>query len=108
MGGAHLTEAEAIAYTAALNVFCLGGLSFVIWLLGALATIGTASRWQLDSQGPVVKPTASRSLKVLAFSSLAIWAILLPFTQPEQQLRHKVESAFRAGRYGDALTLMSA
>ena len=47
-------------------------------------------------------------MRTLAFLSLATWLVLLPFTQPEQQLRRQVEEDFHAGRYAEALAVMSA
>lgn len=47
-------------------------------------------------------------MRHLALSSLAIWIAILPLTQPEQQLRRRVEVAFRDGRLVDALDMMSA
>jgi hypothetical protein len=41
-------------------------------------------------------------------ASLAIWIPILPFTQGEQQVRRRVEIAFREGRFRDALAELSA
>src|SRR5262249_23508919 len=39
---------------------------------------------------------------------LAVWAFILPFTQPEQQLRSRVEHNFVRGQLGEAFAEMSA
>src|SRR5208283_4264706 len=50
----------------------------------------------------------SQQLRRLAWASLLVWVIILPFTQREQLLRTSVERAFREGRIADALAVMSA
>jgi len=49
-----------------------------------------------------------RSVWSFAAASVAVWLVPLPWTQGEQQLRGAVERAFRAGRYGEMLTEISA
>jgi hypothetical protein len=46
-------------------------------------------------------------LHALVLTSLGIWFVFLPFTQPEQQLRHRVEQELKDGRIAEALAEMS-
>jgi hypothetical protein len=107
MGGVHLTEAESAVRGAAQFIGCWGGCTFLIWFMFAVSLNGT-TRWQ--NAGTEVPPTMAMtwSLRGLAVLSLAFWIGILPFTQPEQQLRRRVEIAFRDGRVVDAVAEMSA
>jgi hypothetical protein len=106
MGGVRLTQTESAVRGAAQLVCCLGGLSFLVWLGVAIATIGDHSRWQLETHSRGVLQV-SLPVMALAFVSLAVWFVFLPFTQPEQQLRRQVESAFRNDEIAKGLALMS-
>jgi hypothetical protein len=107
MSGTHLTEAESAVRGAAQFVGCWGSLSFVIWLVLAFC-FKPNSHWLLPLASDAVRRSISRPLSALAFLSLAIWVGILPFTQPEQQLRRSVEKAIQDGRLADGLALMSA
>jgi hypothetical protein len=65
------------------------------------------SQWETAPSVEKIKPTKGW-LGSLAWASLVIWAVILPFTQPEQQLRRRVEHTFREKRITDALKEMSA
>jgi hypothetical protein len=107
MGGVRLSEREAALAATVFNAGFVGFCSGPIWLVGALATrIPTRPRWRVSSAEPA--PNPSRPLWMLAAASLLIWLAVLPWTQPEQQLRTRVESAFRTGQYREALAEMSA
>lgn len=109
MGGVHLTEAESALRGARDFVCCCGGCSFPIWLLLLLGSdsSGGKLRWQLPIAADVPQPGVSWPLRILAFVSVTIWIGILPFTQPEQQVRRQVDSAFHEGRLTDGLALMS-
>jgi hypothetical protein len=110
MGGMRLAETDAFVLEAAVSVLTCGGATFPVWFLcaagGALEEKVTGS-WQIQMQTTVVPRSVSWPLRIVAFFSLAIWIVILPFTQPEQQLRRDVEIAFREKRIADALALMS-
>jgi hypothetical protein len=118
MGGVRFSKEEMAVRGAAQWFACMGGLSLPVWWLSALTP--SKSSWALprthdaaadgDASG-----SASRhaepvrwSLRILAVLSLAIWIPILPFPQREQQVRWRVESAFREGRFHDALAELSA
>ena len=105
MGGAHLPGAEGMVRGAAQNVLCFGGGSFLIWVIAA-AICASKTCWQVRPD-QAANPAIRWPLRILALASLAIWPAILPFTQPEQQLRRRVECAFRQGRHADGLAEMS-
>jgi hypothetical protein len=119
MGGVRVSEADMPVRSAAQFVACWGGCSLIFWWLLAIVA-GNRSTWALpwrqdanpaDSDGvAAIRHVAHVSwpLRILAFASLAVWIPILPFTQPEQQIRWRVETAFREGRFRDALNEMSA
>jgi hypothetical protein len=117
MGGVRVSDSESVVRNAAQAVVCWGGCSLIVWWL--LAFI--AGPWALPP-GPDVKIAESSAhvpanggsgpvswpLRIMVIASLAIWIPILSYTQPEQQLRWQVDTAFREGRIGDALAVMSA
>ncbi len=108
MGGVRLTESEAAVQGATLIVGCLGGLSAPVWGIGALAMFfAVRAKWQVVPAPPEPAPVA-RGVWGLAASSLLVWLPILPFMQPEQQLRSQVERYMKAGRIAEALDLLSA
>lgn len=109
MGGLHLTDSDRLLQEVTIGVLFAGGCSFVLWLfLAALAFAESRLRWEIPA--PVGAPSFRPSVPLLglALVSLAIWAMVLPFTQPEQQLRFRVEKLFQTCRVRDAVAEMSA
>jgi hypothetical protein len=110
MGGVRLSETDMVVRGAAQGVVCWGGCSLLIWWLCAF-NCGSRSTWALSWEP---RPSSGRAepvrwpLRILAVVSLVSWVPILPFTQPEQQVRRRVEIAFREGRYRDGLSEMSA
>jgi hypothetical protein len=119
MGGMRVSEAERAVRSAAAWVAFLGGVSLLVWWLNAFSAVNRSS-WALsrteeaaadgDPSGSASRPAepVRWPLRILALVSLAIWIPILPRTQREQQVRCRVESAFREGRFHDALAEMSA
>jgi hypothetical protein len=109
MGGARLSEADQVRRGLARMIVVGGVCSFPVWLVGALALsyVGKPS-WRVVEPNPAERVRSSVALQVLAWFSVAFWGLVLPFTQPEQQLRRQVEQAFAAGRITPALAEMSA
>ncbi len=109
MGGIRLNESELVMKSAALVVLQGGICSLPLWLIGAIwAGIVSKPAWQVD---PIVHGKSSRSswpMWGLAWGSLAIWTFILPFTQPEQILRRRVEQQLAKGQITAALAEMSA
>jgi len=109
MGGIRLTESEALMRNVACSVCQFAGFSLPVWLIGAVVVSKKYRPNWRDSQR--VRPERSpghRGIGILAWTSLAIWLFILPFTQPEQQLRRRVERDLQDGRIAQALAEMSA
>jgi hypothetical protein len=106
MGGIRLSESESLINGTAWMVGSLGILSWPIWAVGAVAACNNS--WEVINLADVPPGPVSRSLWLVAGAAVVIWALVLPFTQPEQQLRRQAEVALRSGRIREALLLMSA
>ena len=77
----------------------MGTLSLMYW---------RAIPWSWTVERITAAPPISMQVKSLVAGSLLFWAFLLPWTQPEQQLRRAVERDLRAGEYRQAFVTMSA
>jgi hypothetical protein len=111
MGGINATTAEKAVHEATVSVLMFGGCSFPVWFIlaaGGALEVDVAGQWRVPVPSNSAVQGVSWPLRVLAFSSLAIWITILPLTQPEQQLGREVETAFREKRIGDGLAIMSA
>lgn len=109
MGGVRMTDAENVLAGAKFLVLFFGVVSWPIWALGSLVVAQshkTAWTWS-GGDVPSVAPIG-RSVWSLVAASLVVWCFVLPWTQPSQQLRGEVERATRAGRFREALNVMSA
>jgi hypothetical protein len=112
MGGIQLSGPDKILFEIACGVGQLGCFSLPIWIIGTMLTL--AMRQEFFHKLSAVSSTNHTpkspllSLWILAAASLAIWVVLLPVTQPEQQLRYSVEKDFKEGNISQALAIMSA
>jgi hypothetical protein len=106
MGGIR-AENEEFLNNVAIVILSYGICCFPFWLVGAIAVV---KRNPPGGPEPLPPPTGTPRLPLwgLAVGSLAIWLFILPFTQPEQQLRYRVEQALIQGRIEDGLAEMSA
>ncbi len=106
MGG--IPEQQSIAMTALLvTFFCW--VTLPLWVL--MAAIATSSfRNQPEWRVPAPSEPPGRGRGALACAAMAVagWAALLPFTQPEQRLAHRVDQTYRTAGPAAALALMSA
>ncbi len=108
MAGLRLTESESMLRGLALLVAFFGTCSLVVWIIGAsIVAFASEPHWQ----GLPWKETSyngrRRTMVVIACASLLFWFFVLPFTQPEQILRRKVERDLHEGRIEKALATMS-
>ncbi|MGE5192272.1 MAG: hypothetical protein ACM3U2_07180 [Deltaproteobacteria bacterium] len=108
MGGIRLSPSERIIQGTAILVGLAGVTSWPIWLIG-MSIVGFPRRsdWTPAVEGPSAGKIGP-SLWGLACLSLAVWIIVLPRTQSEQQLKWLVERDLRAGRLERAVRLLSA
>ena len=108
MGGVRLSEREEIILTTALFAQVISILTWPIWALGTAIEALRGQKWryvltELTPQGRV-----RSSLWALAACAILVWLPILRWTQPEQQLRHRVETEFAERRIEDAIGLMRA
>jgi hypothetical protein len=91
MGGLRLSESDAIIKKTAVSVVTLGVLSFPVWLIGAIVARCVAGpHWPLNRIAES-SPHSGYAATILACLSLLFWLPILPFTQREQLLRHRIE-----------------
>lgn len=135
MGGIEVPPAVSVLASVALTVRVLGLLSLPIWLIGTVVVAGSGRLRRdipavLNSTAPLLStnddeahvvpaPDATaespfrgdrsrRTLLQLGWVSIAVWAFILPFTQPEQARRYEVERALQAGNATAAIELLSS
>jgi hypothetical protein len=109
MGGFRVTDSEKLLGGVTLLVSFLGGCSLPVWLIAALvAGIVSKPAWYGPSSPQDGPARSGGGLLYLALASVGVWAVVLPFTQPEQQLRRRVERDLETGNYRRALAEMSA
>jgi hypothetical protein len=107
MGGIPLTESEQMIQEAALWVGCLGVPTWFVWLLGVCIVWYGDKSWQAPQANVATEGRIDPSLWCLAGVMVLGWGLVLPFTQPEQRLRHDVESALAHDRIAEAIQTMS-
>jgi hypothetical protein len=109
MSGTRLSESEMVLQSAAQSLGCLAALMAPISFVAVLTLIVSERKqgqtWPLTG---MAAPRPSRGLWALALGSIAVWLVILPFTQPEQQLRRRVERILQAGLIHDGITEISA
>ncbi len=107
MGGIPLTQSEQMIQAAALWVGCLGLPTWFIWFIGVCMVWSGGKNWQVPQAEIAACGRIEPSLWCLAGLMILAWGLVLPFTQPEQQLRHDVESELDRGKIAAALQTMS-
>jgi hypothetical protein len=106
MSGVRMTQSEMLLAATGFWVNVGAFLSLWLWIIGALvATWLSRPAWQASATD---SPTSSNEMPLLAMVSVAFWLGTLPFTQPEQILRRRVEHDLKEGRIAEALAEMSA
>lgn len=109
MGGIRLTESEMIIRDTAMLVNVVGIVTWGIWCVGAIGVSALGKdRWPwFAAAEPDVDVRVSATAWGLGVLSIAVWAPILPVTQPPQQLRRQVEDHLAAGRIENAVQVMS-
>jgi hypothetical protein len=107
MGGVRLSPQERVLVTPVLFGMAGGWLSAPLWIIGALFVYARSEPgWTPPERGP--RARIGRSLWGLGLGVIFFFVALLPFTQPEQQLRGRVERAFAAGRFEDGIAVLTS
>lgn len=107
MGGIPQSESEQAIQAAAFGVGAIAILTWIVWFLGSFVALAGPRDWIRNAEATTEQRRVSPALWILAVASLLIWIPVLPVTQPEQQLRHKTESALQGGKIKEGLDLMS-
>ncbi len=109
MGGFRVSPADSVLLGVAHAVLHFGCCTWFLWcVLAAGAWSRSQLRWRASDPAAANVSRPSLPLWGLALVSLGVWAVVLPFTQPEQQLRWRVERLFAEDRIAEALTETSA
>jgi hypothetical protein len=104
MGGIRLGESERVLRDVAFTVFMVGGCSLPLWLLAGIAfLVASQPSWGVAR----VAKSRCLGLGLLAVGSVVVWVAILPWTQPEQIRKRRVERAFAEKRFDEALEEMS-
>jgi len=104
MGGVRLGDAERVFATAALTGRILGTFAGLVLGLAWMCSFSARRRWGWNISQP---PVPLLPLAITAMVAIAWWCVWLPFTQPEQQLRHRVEHALRSNDFATGLNLLA-
>jgi len=108
MGGIRLSESDRIIRDVACFVQFWGFIALPVLGIMSLFVFATAKPKWSSCRATELSTSSNRRIWVLAIASLAVWAFVLPFTQPEQRLRRKTEVALRNGRIDEGIQLMLA
>jgi hypothetical protein len=108
MGGVHYSEAETLLALVTFSIASLSVITIPILGLGALvAALRRTPKRGWSALAACNSAHVQPKLRALAIAAVLVWLTVLPFTQPEQRLRWRVESLFRAGDIHAALAEMS-
>ncbi len=107
MGGVRLNALEQLNASVAGMSCCF---SVLLWpILFAVATgsfSASRSSWSTPDKPPLQRKV-HRSSWIVGALSIAIWAAIIPFTQPQQFLRYRVERELIHGDLPHGLAMMS-
>ncbi|HZU36229.1 MAG TPA: hypothetical protein VFA18_09985 [Gemmataceae bacterium] len=107
MAGIRLSEPDQVLQRAAQAVASFSWLTLPIWMLSTLI-VYYVSKPAWAPHADAARSRTSRPLWGLVGVALLIWVAVLPFTQPEEQLRRRVETLFEQHHVPEALAAMSA
>lgn len=109
MGGIRLSESESALYSTVMLLRVLTVISWPVWLIGAgVAVFRQQPKLEYQPAAHPPYPRVAGHVWAVAVGLVAMWALVLPQTQPEQQLRRQVERDLQGGRIREGLVAMSA
>jgi hypothetical protein len=108
MSGLHQKEGEGIVVSVGWYVVWAAVGFLPICALGLILTHSERGPWQGPLAPSEPRTFPSRGVWCLAISSVAIWGLILPFTQPSLILKTEVDNDLKGGRIAEGLALMSA
>ena len=101
MGGIRLSESEQLIQATTFWVAAAGLLSFPIWLIGTVVAAACKNfSWRTATSALAGQRRVAPVAWSFGAAALLIWIPVLPWTQPEQQLRRVVEKDLREGKSG--------
>jgi hypothetical protein len=106
MGGISHTDAEMAILNVTFMVGFVCMVSLPVWLISTATVALSGGPWFAL---PYARPTtgASLGLRLFAVGSVLAWVVVLPFTQPKQQLARRVDGDLKGGRIREAIAEMS-
>jgi hypothetical protein len=108
MGGIRLSESEMVLQLATLVMRGLTAMTWPLWLIATgIAVFRKQPKWEYQPTGYAPYLRVATHLWATSALLLVMWAFILPITQPEQQLRGRVERALVGGQVAEGLALMS-
>jgi hypothetical protein len=90
------------------GVAIAGGLSLLVWIMGAFGPEVSADHWQRLLDHPESAGSPAGALWLLAGGAIVLFGGLLPWAQRRPRLRSRVEALLARGEIVAALRLMSA
>lgn len=107
MGGISHTDAEMAILNATVIFGFVCAASLPIWLAATAAVAARGAKWEfaLSSAAPPARPT--RGLRWFAAAAVLAWFVVLPATQLEQRLAHRVDGYLIAGNLREAIGEMA-
>jgi hypothetical protein len=109
MGGIRLSESELVLRNTVWMLRVAAVLSWPIWLVGAgIAVFSKQPPWEYQPAATPPYPRAAADVWAATLAAIGMWAFVMPLTQPEQQLRWRVERDLHGGRISEGLQTMSA
>ena len=99
MGGIRGSERDRLVSATAVGVVPFGACSWLFWLNFAIVgLISSRLSWRVSLVSAATGLRPNLPLWLLVLACLGSWAWILPRTQPEQQLRSRVEKATPGGQ----------
>lgn len=109
MGGIRVSESEKVLVVASIGVLQISCCALPILFFMSMSILSALRfDWALPIYGSYIAARPTRPLWITAVLSLTVWAFILPFTQPEQQVRRQAEELLNKRDMEGAVEFMSA
>lgn len=109
MGGVRGSPTESLIASLTLGVGIWAFVSGPLWILVTLTCIRAGKpSWLKAAPSDEMLETSPAPSSHTAIVSMLVWIFAMPWTQPEQRLRWKVDRELKNNRIADALDMMSS
>ncbi len=107
MGGIRMDAGERLLAELSFFIVALGIFAMIVLLpaMAAVLAFGRAT-WPRIAVSP--RSHITGPLRILAALSILIWVFFLPFTQPQQQRRHRAEKLLAGGHIAEGLAFVAS